>query len=240
MTEQDSREDSEGDSVSVTRHKIIFVGDAGVGKTTIIARIMDSPFNEVYEPSIGVDFMSKSIKYHGQNIKLQMWDTAGQEKYKGLIPSYVRNSSIVFVVYDVAMKSSFDNIPKWISFIRSIENTTLILCGNKIDLEKREVTKEEGEALAQKEGLAFFEASAKTGDGIKNMFYTAVSDLPVFAENNNKETLLKELMEENGVENAVEGIKPQEVQQAPAQNINVNGQVQQVQTNKKKVKKCGC
>ena len=240
MTEQDSRDESDGDSVSVTRHKIIFVGDAGVGKTTLISRIMDNPFNEVYEPSIGVDFMSKIIKYRGQNIKLQIWDTAGQEKYKGLIPSYVRNSSIVFLIYDISVKSSFDNIPNWITFIRSIENTTLVLCGNKIDLEKREVTKEEGEALAQKEGIAFYEMSAKSGEGIKNMFYNAVSDLTVFAENNNKESLIKELMEENGVENAIEGIKPQEVQQAPAQNINVNGQVQQVQTNKKKVKKCGC
>ena len=240
MTEQDSKDDSEGDSVSVTRHKIIFIGDAGVGKTTIISRIMDNPFNEVYEPSIGVDFMSKIIKYRGQNIKLQIWDTAGQEKYKGLIPSYVRNSSIVFLIYDISVKSSFDNIPNWITFIRSIENTTLVLCGNKIDLEKREVTKEEGEALAQKEGIAFYEMSAKSGEGIKNMFYNAVLDLTVFAENNNKESLIKELMEENGVENAVEGIKPQEGQQAPAQNINVNGQLQQVQTNKKKVKKCGC
>ena len=240
MTEQDSKDDSEGDSVSVTRHKIIFIGDAGVGKTTIISRIMDNPFNEVYEPSIGVDFMSKVIKYRGQNIKLQIWDTAGQEKYKGLIPSYVRNSSIVFLIYDISVKSSFDNIPNWITFIRSIENTTLVLCGNKIDLEKREVTKEEGEALAQKEGIAFYEMSAKSGEGIKNMFYNAVSDLTVFAENNNKESLIKELMEENGVENAVEGIKPQEVQQAPAQNINVNGQVQQVQTNQKKKKKCAC
>ena len=234
MTEQDSKDDSEGDSVSVTRHKIIFIGDAGVGKTTIISRIMDNPFNEVYEPSIGVDFMSKIIKYRGQNIKLQIWDTAGQEKYKGLIPSYVRNSSIVFLIYDISVKSSFDNIPNWITFIRSIENTTLVLCGNKIDLEKREVTKEEGEALAQKEGIAFYEMSAKSGEGIKNMFYNAVSDLTVFAENNNKESLIKELMEENGVENAVEGIKPQEEQQPPAQNINVNGQVQQVQTNQKK------
>ena len=240
MTEQDSKDDSEGDSVSVTRHKIIFIGDAGVGKTTIISRIMDNPFNEVYEPSIGVDFMSKIIKYRGQNIKLQIWDTAGQEKYKGLIPSYVRNSSIVFLIYDISVKTSFDNIPKWISFIRSIENTTLVLCGNKIDLDKREVTKEQGEALAQKEGIAFYEISAKSGEGIKNMFYNTVSDLPVFAENNNKESLIKELMEENGVENAVEGIKPQEEQQPPAQNINVNGQVQQVQTNQKKKKKCAC
>ena len=238
MTE-DSK-DSEGDSVSVTRHKIIFVGDAGVGKTTIISRIMDNPYNEVYEPSIGVDFMSKSIKYRGQNIKLQIWDTAGQEKYKGLIPSYVRNSSIVFLVYDISVKTSFENIPKWISFIRSIENTTLILCGNKIDLEKREITHEEGEALAQKEGISFYETSAKTGDGIKKMFYNSVSDLPVFAENNNKESLIKELMEENGVENAIEGIKTTGEQQAPAQNINVNGQIQQVDTGKKKGKKCAC
>ena len=162
---------------------------------------------------------------------MQIWDTAGQEKYKGLIPSYVRNSSIVFVVYDVSTKSSFDNVPKWISFIRSIENTTLVLCGNKTDLEKREVTKEEGEAFAQKESLAFFETSAKTGDGIKQMFYSAVSDLPVFAENNNKESLMKELMEENGVENVVEGIKPQENEQAPAKNINIDGQQQPVVNN---------
>ena len=171
---------------------------------------------------------------------MQIWDTAGQEKYKGLIPSYVRNSSIVFLVYDISVRSSFDNVPKWISFIRSIENTTLVLVGNKIDLEKREVTKEEGESLAQKEGISFYETSAKSGDGIKNMFYNSVSDLSVFAENNNKESLIKELMEENGVENTIEGIKPQAEIQPPAQNINVNGQVQQVVTNKKQAKKCGC
>ena len=170
-----------------------------------------------------------------------MWDTAGQEKYKGLIPSYVRNSSIVFLVYDVSTKTSFDNIPNWINFIRTIENTTLVLCGNKIDLENREVKKEEGEALAQKEGLAFFEVSAKTGDGIKNMFYSSVADLSTFAENNsNKENLVKELLQENGVENLQEGINPQEQNQAPAQNINVNGQISKVEDGKEKKKKCGC
>jgi Ras-related protein Rab-6A len=240
MTEQDSQDDSRDDSVSVTRHKIIFVGDAGVGKTTIIGRIMDNPYNEVYEPSIGVDFMSKNIKYKGQNVKLQMWDTAGQEKYKGLIPSYVRNSSIVFVVYDVSVKTSFDNIPKWITFIRTIENTTIVLCGNKIDLSNREVQKEEGEELAKKEGIAFFEVSAKTDENIKNMFYNVVVELPTFGENNvNKENLIKELMQENGVENVAEGIQPKELNQAPATKINVDGQEKQVE-NKQKKKKCGC
>jgi len=243
MTEQDSNNESVDDSVNVARHKIIFVGDAGVGKTTIISRIMDNPFNDAYEPSIGVDFMSKNITFRGQNIKLQMWDTAGQEKYKGLIPSYVRNSSIVFLIYDISVKNSFDNIPNWISFIKSIENNTLVLCGNKIDISEREVKKEEGEALAQKEGIAFFEVSAKTGEGIKTMFYNSVADLSTFAEHNsNKESLVKELLQENGVENTVGGINAQEQNQPPAQNINVNGQMAPVNNTQidQKKKSCGC
>ena len=234
-------EDSIENSTSSARHKIIFIGDAGVGKTTIISRIMDNPFIEEYEPSIGVDFMSKTLKYNGQNVKLQIWDTAGQEKYKGLIPSYVRNSSIVFVVYDISGKTSFDNIPKWINFIKSIENTTIVLCGNKIDLENREVKKEEGEELAKKEGISFFEVSAKTNDNIKNMFYNVVVDLPTFAENNaNKENLIQELMQENGVENEVGGIQPNGPTQKAEDKINVNGKQQNVEPTNSQKKKCGC
>ena len=240
MTEQDSNEDSVDNSVSVTRHKIIFVGDAGVGKTTIIGRIMDNPFSDVYEPSIGVDFMSKKINYKGKSVKLQMWDTAGQEKYKGLIPSYVRNSSIVFVVYDISSKISFDNIPKWINFIKTIENTTLVLCGNKIDLDNREVKKEDGEELAKKENITFFEVSAKTDENIKNMFYSIVAELPAFAENNiNKENLIKELMQENGVVNDQGGIKPGERVQPPSTQMKVDGKTQAVQKSEKK-KGCHC
>ena len=239
MTEQDSNEDSADNSVSVTRHKIIFVGDAGVGKTTIISRIMGNPYNEIYEPSIGVDFMSKTIKYHGQNIKLQMWDTAGQEKYKGLIPSYVRNSSVVFVVYDISVKASFDNIPKWINFIKTIENTTLVLCANKIDLENREVKKEDGEELAKKENISFFEVSAKTDENIKNMFYNVVADLPTFAENStNKENIIKELMQENGVVNAQEGIGTAAPSGPSGGALVVDGEEKKVKKAKKKG--CGC
>lgn len=236
MAEKD--EDSMDDSTTAPRHKIIFIGDAGVGKTTIISRIMDNPFIEEYEPSIGVDFMSKVIQYNGQNIKIQIWDTAGQEKYKGLIPSYVRNSSFVFVVYDISVKTTFDNIPKWINFIRSIENTTIILCGNKIDLENREVKKEEGEELAKKEGISFFEVSAKTDENIKNMFYSVVCELPVFA-NSNKENVIKELMKENGVTNTQEGIKPDQKDQKPEQKIVVDGKEKPAGKAEKK-KGCHC
>ena len=235
---EESHEDSVDNSISVTRHKIIFVGDAGVGKTSIINRIVDNPFSESYEMSIGVDFMSKNLRYHGQNIKLQIWDSAGQEKYKGLIPSYVRNSSIVFVVYDVSSKSSFNNVSSWISFIKSIENTTIILCGNKIDLTTREVQTIEGEQFASKEGIPFFEVSAKSNTNIKLMFYSAVSDLPTFAEGaSNKDNLIKELQEENGVENVQEGNNAQATTPQEGNTMNVNGQTQTVQ---KKKKSCGC
>ena len=181
------------------RVKIVFVGDTGVGKTQIISRINNDPFNGNYD---GIDFRFKEIIFKGHTIKLQMWDTSGKEEYKGIIPSYVRNSSIVFLIYDVSVKNSFDNIPNWITFIRSIENNTLVLCGNKIDLAERKVKKEEGEALAQKEGIAFFEVSAKTGDEIKNMIYSSVADLSIFKEYNlNKENLVKKLLQENENEN---------------------------------------
>ena len=163
--------------------------------------------------------MSKSLKFRGKNIKLKFWDTAGEEKYKGLIPSYVRGSSIL--IYDVSKKSSFNNIPKWINFIRSFEDNILVLCGNKIDLSGRKVEKEEGEALAQKEGISFFEVSAKTLEGIKKMFYNSVADLSIFAgDNSNKDNLVKQLLQENEVENFWGEINAQEQNQPPSQNIN--------------------
>ena len=235
MVEQ---EDSVDNSISVTRQKIIFVGDAATGKTSIINRIIDNPFNDIYEVSIGIDFMSKNIRFRGQNTKIQIWDSAGQEKYKGLIPSYIRNSSIVFLVYDVSKRSSFDNIMNWINFVRNIEKTIMVLCGNKIDL-NREVEKNEGEELARKEGLLFFECSAKTNENIKLMFYSAIAGLPSFGvtDESEKENMIKELMEENGGEGFQQGGVNQDLVNQPDAKINVIGEISD--GNKKK-RKCAC
>ena len=238
MVDQESHEDSVDNSISITRHKIIFVGDAATGKTSIINRIIDNPFNEIYEISIGIDFMSKNIRFRGQNTKIQIWDSAGQEKYKGLIPSYIRNSSLVFLVYDVSRKESFDNIINWINFVRNIEKTIMVLCGNKIDL-TREVEKSEGEELAKKEGLLFFECSAKTNENIKYMFYSAVVELPNFGieDESEKENVIKELMEENGGDGFQEGGINQDLVNQPPAKMNVNGEI--VDGSKKK-RKCAC
>lgn len=94
-------------SVITTRFKIVILGDVSVGKSSLIARFVDNKFKGDYEPSIGVDFASKSIKYKDKLIKLQIWDTAGQEKYKSLIPSYIRGANIIFVVFDLTSKILF-------------------------------------------------------------------------------------------------------------------------------------
>jgi Ras-related protein Rab-6A len=237
MVEQDSHEDSVDNSISVTRHKVIFIGDANTGKTSIINRIIDNPFNDTYEVSIGIDFMSKNIRFRGQNIKIQIWDSAGQEKYKGLIPSYVRNSSIVFIVYDISSRTSFENVQNWISFVKNIEKTTMILCGNKTDL-NREVETKEGEEVAEREGIKFFECSAKTNENIKYMFYASIAGLPTFGiiDESEKENLVKELLEENGGEENQEGGNENLVKQ-PAAQLNVNGEVI---SGSGRRRKCGC
>ena len=236
MVEQ-SHEDSVDNSISVTRHKVIFIGDANTGKTSIINRIIDNPFNDTYEVSIGIDFMSKNIRFRGQNIKIQIWDSAGQEKYKGLIPSYVRNSSIVFIVYDISSRTSFENVQNWISFVKNIEKTTMILCGNKTDL-NREVETKEGEEVAEREGIKFFECSAKTNENIKYMFYASIAGLPTFGiiDESEKENLVKELLEENGGEENQEGGNENLVKQ-PAAQLNVNGEVI---SGSGRRRKCGC
>ena len=236
MVEQESQEDSVDNSVNITRHKIIFIGDSCTGKTSIINRIIDNPFNDSYEVSIGIDFMSKNIKFRGQTIKIQIWDSAGQEKYKGLIPSYIKNSSIVFVVYDISNRSTFENVPNWISFVNDIEKTNMVLCGNKTDLQ-REVQKSEGEKVAKDNNIKFFECSAKTNENLKNMFYSAMTILPTFSgyDDPDKENLIKELMEENGGEGFHEEGGHQDLVVQPPGKIDPNGE-----NEFKKKKKCAC
>ena len=188
-------------SVRGNRQKIIFIGDVNVGKTTIINRIQGNDFEERYDATIGIDFCLKIIKHNNNEIKLQMWDTAGQEKYRGLIPSYIRNSSMIILVYDVTSKKSFENIPKWIDFIQSIEKTKMVICGNKIDLyNNRVITDDMAKELKDTYtdlDILHFEVSAKNNSNMNDMFYEVVANLPIFDEYTDKKKLMEELKKEN-------------------------------------------
>ena len=201
MIDEETQEDSLDTSISYREYKIFVVGGGDGGKTSIINRIINNSWDYNVEITIGVDFMDKILKFRGQRIKIKIWDVAGQEKYKGLIPSYIRNSSIVFIVYDVCQHSNFEDIKSWITFIKIFEVKIVVLVGNKIDLERREVETKEGEELAKKEGLLFFECSAKTNENIMNMFYSSIARLPIFEIDNESErdNIVRDLIEENSL-----------------------------------------
>ena len=163
---------------------------------------MGQKFSEDYEPSIGVDFFSKTIRYKGRLIKLQIWDSAGQEKFKSLIPNYIRGSSLIFLIFDVSNKLSYDHLTDWLKFITDIENNSVVVVGNKIDLkDKREVNNEDAEKFCKENKYEYFEVSAKEGTNINNMLYNSIAGLPVFnvinGESLPKENIIQDLLQEN-------------------------------------------
>ena len=188
-------------SYQMSRQKIIFTGDSGVGKTSIINSIMGQKFTSEYEPSIGVDFFSKTIRYKGRLIKLQIWDSAGQEKFRSLIPNYIRGSSLIFLIFEVSKKESFQHLNEWIDFINNIEKGNIVIVGNKIDLKDNiEVTKEEAEKYCKEKNYEYFEVSAKEGTNINNLLYSSIASLPIFTSLNvdgiPKENLIENLLQE--------------------------------------------
>jgi Ras-related protein Rab-6A len=161
----------------IPKYKLIFLGDQSVGKSCIMNRFMNDTFTEEYQATIGLDFQSKNVQIDNQDIHLLLYDTAGQEKFRSLIPMYTRDANIILLVYDITSKDSFMHIPEWIKDLTNIkmEEVIFALVGNKNDLEEnRDVTIEEGQKFAQEHDFIFQETSAKTGDGFSELFYKSI------------------------------------------------------------------
>ena len=157
----------------IPHYKIIFLGDQSVGKSSILNRFYQDKFEPDYQATIGLDFHSKNIEIQGTSIRLLLYDTAGQEKFKSLIPMYIRDANIILVVYDITIKDSFIHTDHWVNETKDLkrEDAIFVLIGNKIDLEdKRAVTVKEAENYANEKGFIFQEVSAKTGEGIEELF----------------------------------------------------------------------
>ena len=158
----------------IPKYKLIFLGDQSVGKSCILNRFMNDTFTEEYEATIGLDFQSKNVQIDNQDIHLLLYDTAGQEKFRALIPMYTRDANIILLVYDVTSKDSFLHLSDWLRDLTNVKKEEVIFAvvGNKIDLDdRREVNSEEGENYAKENGFIFAEVSAKTGDGFSDLFY---------------------------------------------------------------------
>ena len=156
------------------KYKLIFLGDQSVGKSCILNRFLNDTFIEDYQATIGLDFQSKNVQIDNQDIHLLLYDTAGQEKFRSLIPMYTRDANIILLVYDISNRDSFINLSQWLKDLTNVNLEEIILCivGNKIDLvEKRVVNAEEGQKFADEHDFIFQEISAKTGEGFSDLFY---------------------------------------------------------------------
>ncbi|CAR29974.1 hypothetical protein ZYGR_0AD06650 [Zygosaccharomyces rouxii] len=168
--------------------KLVLLGDSSVGKSSIVHRFVKDSFDEFRESTIGAAFLSQTIKIEDKGsqqevvIKFEIWDTAGQERYKSLAPMYYRNANAALVVYDVTQQDSLAKAQGWVNELKTkVGEDDLVIClvGNKLDLcteegesssKPKAVESSDAEGYANEQGLLFHEVSAKTGEGVKQVF----------------------------------------------------------------------
>ena len=172
----ESKENNEEEEIKI---KIMLLGESQIGKTSLIQRYVKNNFNLSYITTVGIDFQLKQIKMNNKSIKLQIWDTAGQERFKNITKSYFHSSDGFVVGYDITSRLSFTNVSTWLKEINdnAPEEIQKILIGNKCDLNEREVTTEEGQKLAEENGMKFFETSAKNDINVKETFESITKDI---------------------------------------------------------------
>jgi small GTP-binding protein len=152
--------------------KTIVVGDGAVGKTTLTKKFVTGNFQSKYKLTIGVDLSIKILKIKQGIVKLQIWDTGGQERFQYVSPVYYRGALGALCCYDITKRPTFENVPKWFSTVeRYCGNIPIVLVATKKDLEDlRVVKKEDGDSFAREKGIHFFETSSKSGFNLKKPF----------------------------------------------------------------------
>ena len=163
-----------------TTIKLIIVGDTGVGKTNFIFRFTEDKFSPIHVATVGIDSKTKIIRLpkYKINVKLQIWDTAGQERYMALNKQFFHKIQGIILMYDISNRGSFENVSTWLELIKeTVSNKTIILVGNKSDLDdQRIVSEREGEKIAKDNKILFFEGSGRTGGEKLNIIFTTIAE----------------------------------------------------------------
>ena len=165
--------------------KVIIIGDSGVGKSCFLYNFTEGGFKEDHTVTIGVEYTTKIIHLREGVVKLQIWDTAGQERFRTITKNYYRGANAVVIVYDVTDKQSFEMVSSWVNEINSQveEGSITALVANKVDMNNLRVVSEgEGKQLAQSYGFPYFEASAKSGEGVEEVFDFLVSKVYTYVQ----------------------------------------------------------
>lgn len=153
--------------------KVLLIGDSSVGKTSVLLRYVDDKFNAEFQTTIGVDFKVSTFLMNGKNIKLQLWDTAGQDRFKTIVASYYRGAHGILLMYDITNQTSFQNVQRWYDEAQNYlqKSVPKLLIGNKADLAgQRTVRMEDATALADRIGVEYIETSAKNSTNVKSAF----------------------------------------------------------------------
>ncbi|PWN22476.1 putative SEC4-like Rab/GTPase [Microstroma glucosiphilum] len=160
--------------------KLLLIGDSGVGKSCLLLRFCDDAWTPSFITTIGIDFKIRTIELDGKRIKLQIWDTAGQERFRTITTAYYRGAMGILLVFDTTDERSFQNIRTWHSNIEqhASEGVSRLLVGNKSDwTEKRAVSREEAQALADELGIRYVETSAKNNDQVDDAFFSLAREV---------------------------------------------------------------
>ncbi|CAM6020312.1 unnamed protein product [Sphagnum balticum] len=173
-------DDDDEESTEDYLFKVVLIGDSAVGKSNLLSRYARNEFNLNSKATIGVEFQTQNMEIDGKEIKAQIWDTAGQERFRAVTSAYYRGAVGALIVYDISRKATFDNVGRWLEELRvhSDASVVVMLVGNKCDLDsRREVTKEEATAVAEKENLSFIETSAMNATNVVDAFQTVVKEI---------------------------------------------------------------
>ena len=173
--------EKENEDENELKYKILFVGETQVGKTSLIIKYTDCTFQQEGITTLGVDLKYKYIKKDNENLRLDLWDTAGQERFRNIAKSFYYGANGIIFIFDLASSESFDKLKFWIEDSKdkiNDNNLELLMVGNKSDLiDERVVTKEKIQKFSEQYNIPYFETSAKTGEGIEEMFNTLINKL---------------------------------------------------------------
>ena len=155
--------------------KIVIIGDSGVGKTNFIFRFAENSFSDMHVATVGLDYKSKIIilRSSKKRVRIQIWDTAGQERYMAVNKNTLQKVQGIIIMYDLTNRKSFENLERWFNIVsQNFPGKTIFLVANKLDLadDKRIVTVEEGQKLAEENNMKFYEGSGQNGENVEEIF----------------------------------------------------------------------